>query len=337
MRSNILTLTIVVAFASIAKAQDPNFSQFFASPLTLNPALTGKFDGALRVAGNYRNQWPTIQNAFVTQTVSVDFGLLHNHIPITDNMGVGLLAMSDKAGNGVLNTNYAGVSFSYHKGMDEDGLHQVGVGFQGAFINKRLDVSKLIFADQLTPLGFTGVTSEIFNSQQLSIGYFDLSAGLLYSGSTNGYNNFYLGASMYHLNRPKESFQGGQYILNTRTTLQAGGRIPIGGYHYLHLAANHSMQSKATNTLVGGAFSYSVNRSEEDPVNVYVGSWYRLNDAFIPYVGLEFKGLRFGASYDANTSLLRPATNTRGGMEISLIYIRQPSDPSLKKLNCPKF
>lgn len=337
MRSIILTLTVVVAFASIAKAQDPNFSQFFASPLTLNPALTGKFDGALRVAGNYRNQWPTIQNAFVTQTVSVDFGLLHNRIPITDNMGVGLLAMSDKAGNGVLNTNYTGVSFSYHKGMDEDGLHQVGVGFQGAFINKRLDVSKLIFADQLTPLGFTGVTSEIFNSQQLSIGYFDLSAGLLYSGSTNGYNNFYLGASMYHLNRPKESFQGGQYILNTRTTLQAGGRIPIGGYHYLHLAANHSMQSKATNTLVGGAFSYSVNRNEEDPVNVYLGSWYRLNDAFIPYVGLEFKGLRLGASYDANTSLLRPATNTRGGMEISLIYIRQPSDPSLKKLNCPKF
>jgi type IX secretion system PorP/SprF family membrane protein len=252
-------------------------------------------------------------------------------------MGVGVLAMSDVAGNGVLTTNYAGVSFSYHKGMDEDGLHQVGVGFQGAFINKRLDVSKLIFADQLTPLGFTGVTSEIFNSQQLSMGYFDLSAGLLYSGSTNGYNNFYLGASMYHLNRPKESFQGGQYILNTRTTLQAGGRIPIGGYHYFHIAANHSMQAKATNTIVGGAFSYNVNRNEDDPVNVYLGSWYRLKDAFIPYVGLEFKGLRLGASYDANTSLLRPATNTRGGMEISLIYIKQPSDPSLKRLNCPKF
>ena len=337
MRPIILTLTIVVVFGISAQAQDPNFSQFFASPLTLNPALTGKFDGAIRVAGNYRNQWPTIQNAFVTQTLSVDFGLLPNRIPLTDNMGVGVLAMSDVAGNGVLTTNYAGVSFSYHKGMDEDGMHQVGVGFQGAYINKRLDVSKLIFADQLTPLGFTGVTSEIFNSQRLSMGYFDLSAGLLYSGSTNGYNNFYVGASMYHLNRPKESFQGGQYILNTRTTLQAGGRIPIGGYHYFHIAANHSMQAKATNTIVGGAFSYNVNRSEEDPVNIYLGSWYRLRDAFIPYVGLEFKGLRLGASYDANTSLLRPATNTRGGMEISLIYIKQPSDPSLKKLNCPKF
>jgi type IX secretion system PorP/SprF family membrane protein len=221
--------------------------------------------------------------------------------------------------------------------LDEDGFHQIGVGFQGAFVNKRLDVSKVVFADQLTPLGFTGVTNEIFDSRQLSIGYFDLSAGLLYSGTTNGYNNFYLGASMYHLNRPKESFQGGQYILNTRTTLQAGGRIPVGGYHYIHLAANHSMQAKAKNTIVGAAFSYSVNRNEDNPVNVYLGSWYRLNDAVIPYIGLEFSGFRLGASYDANTSILKPASNSRGGLEISLIYIKKPSDPSLKRLNCPKF
>ncbi|NDB53311.1 MAG: type IX secretion system membrane protein PorP/SprF, partial [Chitinophagaceae bacterium] len=97
------------------------------------------------------------------------------------------------------------------------------------------------------------------------------------------------------------------------------------------------MQAKATNTIVGAAFSYNVNRSEENPVNVYLGSWYRLNDAVIPYVGLEFSGFRLGASYDANTSLLKPASNSRGGLEISLIYIKQPTDPSLKRLNCPKF
>ena len=97
------------------------------------------------------------------------------------------------------------------------------------------------------------------------------------------------------------------------------------------------MQAKASNTVVGAAFSYNVNRSDEDPVNIYLGSWYRLKDAVIPYVGLEFKGIRIGASYDANTSLLKPASNSRGGMEISLIYIKNHSDPSLKRLNCPKF
>ena len=73
MRRIILSLTLIFAQVLIIRAQDPNFSQFFASPLTLNPALTGKFDGSVRVAGNYRNQWPTIENAFITKTVSLDF------------------------------------------------------------------------------------------------------------------------------------------------------------------------------------------------------------------------------------------------------------------------
>lgn len=336
MKKLIYSLLFVFVGLSSALAQDPNFSQFFASPLTLNPALTGKFDGTFRVAGNYRNQWPTINNVYVTKTLSLDFGILKNKISEVDQMGAGILGVTDIAGDGVLITNYAGGSLSYHKGLDEDGLKQLGVGFQGAYVSKRLDVTKVTFADQLTPLGFTGITNEIFDSKQINIGYFDLNAGVLFNGSTDGYNNFYVGASMYHLNRPKESFQGGQYVLNTRTTLQAGGRIPVGSYNYIHLAANHSMQANAHNTVVGGAFSYNVNHNEDDPVNVYAGAWYRLGDAAIPYFGLEFKGFHIGASYDVNTSLLKTASQQRGGMEISLIYIKKPS-LDLRRLSCPRF
>jgi type IX secretion system PorP/SprF family membrane protein len=238
----------------------------------------------------------------------------------------------------VLVTNYAGLSLAYHKGLDEDGFHQIGAGFQGTFVNKRLDVSKVDFEDELTPLGFTGITSEIFDSKQISVSYFDLNAGVFYNGSTDGYNNFYLGASMYHINRPKETFQGGQYLLSARTTIQAGGKVPIGGYkHFLHIAANHSFQANANNTVVGGAFSYNLNNDEDNPTNIYAGAWYRFNDAAIPYIGIEINGLRIGASYDANTSSLKPASNTRGGMEVSLIYIKSPTDPNAKKLNCPRF
>jgi type IX secretion system PorP/SprF family membrane protein len=326
-----------VAVVNVATAQDPNFSQFFASPLTLNPALTGKFDGVYRIAGNYRNQWPTIPNAFTTKTVSIDFGILKNKLVDIDQLGIGILGVTDRAGDGVLVTNYGGLSLAYHKGLDEDGFHQIGAGFQGTFVNKRLDVGLVKFADQLTPLGFTGVTSEIFTSKQINLSYFDMNAGVLYNGSTNGYNNFYIGASMYHINRPKESFQGGEFLLSPRTTIQAGGKIPIGPYHALHLAANHSIQAKSQNTIVGGSFSYNVNSSDENPTNVYLGGWYRLNDAAIPYIGLEFNGLHIGATYDVNTSSLKTASNLRGGIEISLIYIKQPSDPNARKLNCPRF
>jgi hypothetical protein len=71
------------------------------------------------------------------------------------------------------------------------------------------------------------------------------------------------------------------------------------------------------------------------PTTFYAGSWYRFGDALIPYIGLEFGNWRFGASYDVNTSSLKSASNSRGGFEISLIYIHK-KDGSIG-INCPKF
>ena len=337
MKKFLSTLTVCLALASVSLAQDPNFSQFFTSPMTLNPALTGKFDGVYRFACNYRNQWPTINNAYTTMTASIDFGIMKNRISELDQFGVGLMAYSDKAGDGALNSTYYALSMAYHKGLDENGYNQIGAGFQGTYMNRLLNTAKLTFEDQLTPFGFTGVTQESFSSSQVKLNYFDLNAGVFYNGSTNGYNNFYLGASMYHINRPKETFQKGDFLLNARTTIQAGGKIPVGPYSFIHIAANHSIQAKAHNTMVGGAFAMNLNNNEDNPTSVYFGTWYRFQDAFIPYIGLEFGEWRFGGSYDINTSSLKTASNSRGGFEFSLIYIKKPVDPNAKKLNCPKF
>lgn len=337
MKKLISTLTFCVVLSSIAVAQDPNFSQFFASPMTLNPALTGKFDGEYRFAANYRNQWPSINNAYKTMTASLDMSIMKNRLPETDQFGIGVMGYSDKAGDGVLNSSYYALSMAYHKGLDENGYHQIGAGFQGTYMNRRLDLNKVTFEDQLTPFGFTGVTNESFASSTVNLNYFDLNAGVFYNGSTNGYNNFYIGASMYHINRPKESFQKGDFLLNARTTIQAGGRIPVGAYNSIHVAANHSMQANARNTMIGGAYAMNLNNDENNPTNFYFGSWYRFNDAIIPYMGFEFGEWQFGASYDVNTSSLKTASNSRGGVEISLIYIKRHVDPNMKKLNCPKF
>lgn len=330
-------LIIILTIALAGKAQDPNFSQFFVSPLTLNPALTGKFDGVFRVAGNYRNQWPTINNAFTTYTVSADGGILKNRIPEFDQFGVGVMAFSDKSGNGVLQNNFLALSTAYHKALDENGYNQLGLGFQGTYVNKRLDITKVKFADQLTANGFTGVTSEIFTQNQINVSYFDMNLGFLYNGTSNGSNNYYIGASMYHVNRPKESFMGGNYILDPRITIQAGGMMPVGQYNAVHFSAIHSRQANAVNTQIGGAYMLNLNQDESNPTNLYLGTWVRFNDAIIPYVGLEFGEFRIGATYDVNVSSLKPASNMRGGAEFSIIYIKQPTDREAKKLNCPKF
>ncbi len=317
------------------KAQDPHFSQFFSSPLTLNPALTGKFDGTLRVSGNYRNQWPAFNNVYTTSTLSVDFHLLKNKLPDYDTWGLGILALKDQAGGNVLTNNYLGISSSYHKALDENGFQQIGVGFQGTYGQKRLDITKLNYEDMLTPFGFTGVTQEVYQNDNLNIKYLDLNAGLLYTSSTNDQNNFYIGASMYHINRPRESFKGGSWNVSPRTTISAGGYFPLSDIITLHTSGIYQVQNKASETVIGGALAATLDAESENPSNVYIGSWYRFKDAIIPYIGLEFAGLRIGATYDINTSSLKSASQSRGGMEISLIYIKRPS--GYKGIPCPKF
>src|ERR1700687_6448271 len=102
MKKKPAILCMMLCITFFVKAQDPHFSQFFSSPLTLNPALTGKFDGTLRVAGNYRNQWPAFNNVYTTYTVSVDMPILKNKLPDYDTWGLGILALKDQAGAGVL-------------------------------------------------------------------------------------------------------------------------------------------------------------------------------------------------------------------------------------------
>src|SRR3954462_9045920 len=104
MRS-LFFLMVCVLMGMHCLAQDPHFSQFFASPLTLNPALTGKFDGNVRVAGNYRDQWPAIAKAFITSTISLDMQIMQSRLSEGDTWGIGVMAMTDRTANGILNSN----------------------------------------------------------------------------------------------------------------------------------------------------------------------------------------------------------------------------------------
>ncbi len=337
----IFTTICAFIFAQISHAQDPAFSQFFASPLTLNPALTGKFNGDLRVAGNYRNQWPDINNAFITSTISVDMPIAKNHLPDNNNWGIGIMAMNDNTASGALNSNYISFSTSYHISLDPDGYHKVGLGFQGTYAGKVLDGSKLNFQDQLDQQGgWTIPSAETIAGRQVHVNYFDLGVGMLYNGSTTGANNFYFGASAYHINRPKESFLGdASYVLNPRFTVHGGLSQPILQGSYIHFSALYAFQGNANEFVAGGAWSVNLNHNDDNPTNFYLGSWFRINnevDAVIPYVGLDFGSITLGLTYDVNVSELKTASETHGGIEISLVYIKKT--PGAKNpVPCPKF
>jgi type IX secretion system PorP/SprF family membrane protein len=341
--ATILILMGLLSIGNGVQAQDPGFSQFFASPLTLNPALTGKFNGVVRVAGNYRNQWPSINNAFITSTVSVDAPILRDKLPENDTWGIGVMAMNDKTAAGALTSNFISFSTAYHKSLDEDGYHQLGVGFQGTYANMRLDGTQLHFEDQLDLQGgWTGLSNEPIAYRVVSTNYFDMNLGVLYNATTDGNNNFYLGASGYHLNRPKASFLGTDTVnVPTRVTLHGGGYFPIvGSPSTIYVSGLFSNQAGARQYVLGGAWAVAASTDETNPVNFYAGVWGRFTnnttDAVIPYVGLDYSDFNLGVTYDVNVSSLKTASQSRGGIEISLIYIKKKSD-GRKGVPCPRF
>ena len=330
-----ISLIILAAFVSTCVlAQDPHFSQFFASPLTLNPAFTGKFDGQWRLAVNHRDQWPSIPKAYVTTSGSFDFGIMKDKLPAGDVFGVGISGLSDASANDQLKLNYGSLSLSYHKALDEDGYNTIGAGFQGTYSSLSLDEGKLTFEDMLRQNGFTGARTDFLTNGN-NQNYFDINAGILFSGSSNGENNYYAGVSVYHVNRPKVGFKDQNYLLANRITLHGGGSVPVADALTLNASFIYQSQSKASETTLGGALAYNLNADEVNPSSIFVGSWFRLNDALIPYVGLEVGGLRIGASYDVNISSLKTATASRGGSEFSVIYIKRKSDS--KGIPCPRF
>jgi type IX secretion system PorP/SprF family membrane protein len=333
MKKTLLLLTLS-AFVITTKAQDPHFSQFFSSPLTLNPAFTGKFDGEWRLAANHRDQWPSIPKAYVTTSASLDFGMLRTKIPKGDVFGIGISGLSDQSADAALKLNYGSLSLSYHKALDEEGYNTIGAGFQATYSSAILDRNKLTFEDQLTQNGFTNPTQETF-SNGTNQNYMDINAGVLYSGSSNGLNNYYLGLSIYHINKPNLSFIDKTWNLASRLSFHGGGSFPLNDMLMVNASAIYQIQNKASEVVFGAALSALLNGDESNPTNVYFGSWIRLNDAIIPYVGIEINGLRIGASYDINTSSLKSATASRGGSEFSLIYIKRKSE--VKGIPCPKF
>jgi type IX secretion system PorP/SprF family membrane protein len=206
-------LILMVLLMQLCVGQDPHFSQYYASPATVNPANNGFFTGDVRIAGLYRQQWPQYGDPFVTGTASFEFkpGKFKG-VETPDRFSIGGLLMYDRTPDGVLKSQHAYLMVAYHKALDEEGYHRIGAGFMGGYNERRLDMSQLTFADQFGSGGFVSASSEPISNSKISA--FDLHAGLLYTYEDD-LKTFYAGGSLYHLTHPKNYFLGNNAIYET--------------------------------------------------------------------------------------------------------------------------
>ncbi|MDA9563874.1 type IX secretion system membrane protein PorP/SprF [Flavobacteriales bacterium] len=307
-----LGILLIFVVSLKVQAQDPQFSQFYATPMYLNPAFVGNTDQG-RVTGIYRNQWPAIPKAFISYAVTYD----HN---LSDyNSGLGFIAIHDKAGTGGLKYTSLGGMYSYQIRINRKLI--VRPGIRASYVWRALDVDRLTFGDELARGdGFT--TSETGISQRTS--YLDIAAGaVLYS------SKFWVGLAFDHVNQPNSSLvQAGEANLPLKYSLHGGYNFPVKktlkgkAKSSLTVTVNYKGQQKWDQLDIGAYFT-------QDPL--IFGLWYRgipilkrydkgyaNNDAITAMVGVKAKSIRLAYSYDLTISRL--VISTAGAHEISLTW-----------------
>ena len=313
-------------------AQDPSFSQFFSSPLNINPALTANINADWRLISNLRDQWIGPASPYVTGTISYDSKIMQNKTPNveTENnvMGVGGMLMFDYAMSGVVKSTYASLNLSYNIKLMENDHHKqrIGLGFGAIYGRRHIDFSRVDFEEQFTGLGFntslpTGETA-LSNMKP----YFTASAGIVYSYTTEN-SNLDLGVAGFHLNKPRQTFlEDENQILAIRKVAHANFETLINERVVLNTNAIYQFQLEANYFSIGAALGYYIGDAAESLLTG--GLWYWSKNALIPYISLAYKDFQFGVSYDITTSKLNQAARKPSTWELSLILrgIRKPSN-----------
>ncbi len=331
----LITVFLLTATLSI-NAQDIHFSQFGSSPLNLNPAQTGFFNGDYRFVANHRNQWKSVTTPYKTFSGSAEM-VLNGLSDSRNKYNAGLLFNHDKAGDSKLSLTQFALSLSVIRPLDEDGHHYLSAGIQAGYVIRSINYSELTFDEQYNGDVYDPGQANTEQFENDNHGYADVSAGISYLFKTE--NNFKAGTgiSFQHINRPSDAFFGQKAKMFSRMQFDVKLDFPLAGRFDLVPAVLYMSQGSFREFTGGTSFRYRLSELPGRSYSFYLGGWMRRKDAAIVSAGVDYNNLNVGVSYDFNTSDLDRASNGKGGYEISLIYIIRKVKPIGIKPPCPLY
>ncbi|HSB92436.1 MAG TPA: PorP/SprF family type IX secretion system membrane protein [Flavitalea sp.] len=310
-------LILIMILAVKMQGQSYHFSQFYSTPILVNPASTGNYPGDIRISGNFRSQWAADNNPYLTTALSAEYRLLREELPTTSKFGVGMTFLNDVSLGNAVKVNGIGASVGYNIGLDAAGIHSLGAGIHGTFTNRRIDVSRLTFENQFGPGGFDPSLPIGENIGNTSNSFFDVNAGLMYNADYDK-KGYFLGVSVFNSFQHPENILDEQYKMPMRYSIQAGGNFLVDPFTRVYLSGNTMSQAEVMETTIGGAVGRLLLEGTRD--EIYLGLWYRIGDAFCPYVGYQLAGFRAGLTVDVTTSKVKTGSNIRNAIELSLVY-----------------
>lgn len=327
---------LFLAFISFnTEAQDIHFSQFYNSPLNLNPASTGNFNGDYRVAGNYRNQWNSVTIPFSTFSMSLDA----NHLFGKRNVGGGIVFNHDNTGDSRFRTTVFNVAGSYRFSLNTDSSQRITVGVQTGLTNKTLSYEELRFDAQYNGIAYSESLPSRENFNTNSQSFMNLHAGLVYNNQLDDRTHLQLGLSLFNITKPKESYFNNTAIrVDRRFSSFASYQFPITSAIDLIPSMFYMKQGKYFEYIVGSRGKYILSEAVGSSQSAYLGLFFRTKDAGFVTAEYDYNNWHFGLSYDINLSTLKQASNGRGGIELSAVYIWKLFKPTANKHKiCPDY
>ncbi len=336
---------MLLCVARLGMAQDIHFSQFSNAPLSLNPALAGAFNADHRVIINYKSQWHDVSKSFLTYGLSYDAGILKGKLN-GGILGIGIQVFNDQAGVNKMGQTEANVSLAYHLPLNRNNFLTAGI--QGGFAQRRLSGGSAQWDSQYDPNATDGYNSSLPSGEAGGFSskiYGDIAAGMLWSYNSqqsyitaNNMKKVSVGVALFHINRPKQSFEGGADRLNMKIALSVTSFVGFKNSHFAILPSGVWFnQGSANDILFGTMLRYRLNDASKytgfvSETALAIGCHYRVGDAIIPSAEFEWKNFMLQLSYDINVSQLTSATKGAGGIEVAVRYIAPLFDSKNKSL-----
>ncbi|MFQ3576737.1 MAG: PorP/SprF family type IX secretion system membrane protein [Cytophagales bacterium] len=324
-----LEIWILAPFNQGLKAQNSQFSQYYAAPLHLNSAFTGATYYA-RANMNFRTQWPSGNSRLNSYLASYD-RYFHEY-----KTGVGGFVNHFDARDGLFSLTQINASGAY--ALDLGQGHSLRFGLQPGLSFKSSMIGNYLFGDQISG----NLPNSIDPTAQQNVErktYFEVSSGALLTEK-----NFWVGITAKNFNRPNISLT------------QVSSRLAVyyslhGGYKFMFVDRRGLVtQNEKSLTLTGNLRHQGISTQLDlglythlDPL--VLGFWYRgfpiksnsvgliNNDAIVALVGIKIEGLQMGYSFDYTISKL--AGRWGNAHELSLIFEfgeRMVKKKSFKKL-----
>lgn len=333
MYKKLIILITASIFGLKIQAQDIHFSQVYNSALHLNPALTGSFDGNLRLNLNWKDQWRTVGKSFQTYAFSFDQNVLKTRVGKA-YFAYGITAYQDIAGEARLGTSRVLASLAAYIWAGKKG--RISLGMQAGWGRVGVDPARMRWGSQYDGLQYNPNLPSGETNQFNAFNFADVSAGISYWFTSSGNRvtqanskDFKIGFAVHHLNRPRNAYYSDEK-LPMKFVFHMNGYFGFKNSSFgIWPSISFQYQNPHWELMVGTLFRTTINGQARvtgyrKEMALSFGGHFRITnpfDAFIPEIFFEIEGVGVGVTYDVNISNLASASRLQGGIELSLRYI----------------